>query len=93
MRIKLNFLPSDQNFQEFYEKLKNENLNKIIFPINLNETVYVKDLKKKIEIFLNRKFEEFNLGRIKVELLMLELFGLLDEFEVREVLNDNDEIK
>lgn len=82
MRVRLFFFENDNS---------NEELNifkKIIFPIQLNEVTYVKQLKERIQKFLNVQGVNN-----QVENLFLDNFLLMDQFEIALVLNNDDEIK
>lgn len=85
MRIKLNFLSKNKIFNE-----NNSNFKKIIFPVNLNEITFVKELKNKIK----KTLLDVNLcENVVVEYILLDDFMLLDISEVKDVIKNDDELK
>jgi len=97
MRLRLNLIFQQNILKnesiEAIEYLTNEEFKffKIIFPVNLKENYLIKDLKATISNFL-REFYKTRRDII-VKNLCLKEFCLLDEFEINQVLDNDDEVR
>jgi hypothetical protein len=64
--------------------------DRIIFPININETRLVKNLKEKINIYIKEKSK---IKKSIVKEIFLDNYLIPEEFEIEPLLQNNDEVK
>ena len=97
MRLRLNLI-FQQNILENESIESKENdikdefkFLKIVFPVNLKDNYLIKDLKATISIFLKKFYKTRR--DIFIKNLCLKEFCLLDEFEINQVLDNDDEVR
>jgi hypothetical protein len=97
MRLRLNLIyqenigeeRSDESIENFSKEVFK--FLKIVFPVNLKENYLIKDLKLTLSNFLKNLHK--TQSDFHVENLCLNEFFLLDEFEINQVLNNDDELR
>jgi hypothetical protein len=81
MRIKINLIGNNVN---------SISAQKFIFPVNLDKLSTIKDLKLNLTEYIQKNNKD---KKIFVEELFIDNFLLPQEFEINDILSNNDEIK
>lgn len=97
MRIKLNVVSCTNT--TLHEAIIEQGLDRIIFPVDLDKIRTVHELKWKICQFYEDKlnsigsYKEVHTVKFTIVSLTYEGFNLVDEFEIKDLLKTDDELK